>query len=329
MESFAELYGNAGFKATVGAELSAGRPSHAYILEGPAGSGRHTAARLIASAIFCKDRSASFPCGKCLSCRKVSQGISPDVIYVNRGDRATIGIDVIRDLRASLSFAPVEEDKKIYIIEEADKMTAQAQNSLLLSLEEPPSFVVFILLCTDSTLLLETVRSRAPVIRMELLGAGEIVKYLSSKPEYSKLGKRLEDASALSGGSVGRTIELLSESDAEEFRDADLCREIMPTLLYGGRAERNALLKRMPSKRDEAISFLTVVMSALRDVLSCKKTDGGIMLFYADRDDAAALASRVSAKRLVTLYDAAQSAVDRIASNVNIQAATELFLTEN
>ena len=329
MEPFAELYGNAGFKATVGAELAANRPSHAYILEGPSGSGRHTAARLIASAIFCKERSGAFPCGKCLSCRKVKEGISPDVIYVGRGERATIGIDTMRDLRSSLSYAPVEEEKKVYVIEEADKMTAQAQNSLLLSLEEPPPFVVFILLCTDSTLLLETVRSRAPVIRMERLGADAIVKYLSSKPEYSKLGKKLEDAAALSGGSIGRTIALLDDSGAEEYRDADLCREILPTLLYGAKSERNALLKKMPSKRDEAISFLTVLLGALRDVLACKKTSGAAMMFFADASDCAALASKVPAKRLVTLYDAAQTALDRIASNVNIQASLDLFLTEN
>ncbi len=329
MEPFAELYGNAGFKETVGAELIANKPSHAYILEGPSGSGRHTAASLIARAIFCKDRSGDFPCGKCLSCRKVKEGISPDVIYVGRGERATIGIDAVRDLRSSLSYAPVEEDKKVYIIEEADKMTAQAQNSLLLSLEEPPSFVVFVLLCADSTLLLETVRSRAPVIRMERLGAGEIVKYLSAKPEYANLRKKLEDAAALSGGSIGRTAALLNDSDAEEFRDADLCREILPVLLYGSKSERNALLKTMPSKRDEAVSFLTVLMSALRDIVACKKTADGGTLFFADRDDAASLASRVSAKRLVTLYDAAQEAVDKISSNVNIQAVLDLFLTEN
>ncbi len=329
MEPFAELYGNARFKATVGAELISGVPSHAYILEGPSGSGRHTAARLIASALFCKDRSGAFPCGKCLSCRKVREGVSPDVIYVNRGDKATIGVDAIRDVRSSLSFVPVEEEKKVYIIEEADKMTAQAQNSLLLSLEEPPAFVVFILLCSDSTLLLETVRSRAPVIRMERPGADEIVRYLSSRPEYSKLGKRLEDAAALSGGSIGRTIALLSETDAEEFRDADLCRQIMPTLLCGTKSERNALLKMMPAKRDEALSLLSVILSALRDVLACKKAGGGALMFYADRADAAALSSRTSAKRLVTLYDAAQNATERIASNVNVQASLELFLTEN
>ena len=329
MEAFSDLFGNAGFKATVGAELIAGAPSHAYILEGPEGSGRHTAAKLIASSVFCKGRgSEAFPCGKCLSCRKVKEGISPDVIFIGRGDRATIGIDTMRDMRSSISFAPVEEDKKIYIIEEADKMTAQAQNSLLLSLEEPPEFVIFILLCSDSTLLLETVRSRAPVIRMERHSPDAIVKYLSEKAEYAKYREKLEEAASVAGGSIGRAIALLGETDAEEFRDAALCREIMPTLLCGGKSERNALLKKMPSKRDEALSFFAVLMTALRDVVVCKKSSGDT-LFYTKREEAAALASRVSAKRLVTLYDAAETASDRIASNVNVQAATELFLTEN
>ncbi len=326
---FDSLYGNAKLKATAFAELSSGKPSHAYILEGPTGSGKHTAARLIASALFCKEKDA--PCGKCLSCRKIAEDIMTDVIFVGRGERATIGVDTIREIRSSLSFAPVEEDRKVYIIEEADKMTAQAQNSLLLSLEEPPEFVTFILLCTDSTLLLETVRSRAPVIRMEVFPAEEIVDYLSGKKEYEKYAAdgKLRVAASASGGAIGRAISLLKEKNAEEFRDAALCREIMPTLLFGRLAERNALLSKLPAKRDEALRFFVVLLSALRDVMTAKKTEDSKPLFYADRDEAKRLSERVSAKRLVALYDAAQLTIQRISSNVNIQASEGLFLTAN
>lgn len=331
MELFGSLLGNEKLKATAASDIYAKKPSHAYIIEGPAGSGRHHAARLIASALLCERRSHErFPCGECLPCRKIEEGICTDVIYVNRGTKATIGVDVIRDVKRSLSLAPVESAYKVYIIEEADKMTVQAQNSLLLSLEEPPSFVVFILLCTDSKLLLETVRSRAPVIKTELFTTDAIAKYLSGMDDLKEFDQSaIRQASSAAGGSIGKAVALLKDRDAPEFKAAALCREIMPTLLSGSLEERLSLLKKFPSKRDEAVSFLKTVDAALRDVIVSKKSKNAELLFFTDASEASRLAASTTAKRLVTLYDEASEASAKIAANVNVQPVIMLFLTKN
>jgi len=329
---FEELIGNEKLKATAASDIYDRKPSHAYIIEGPAGSGRHTAARLIAKSLFCERISdVRFPCGECLPCRKVGDGISADVIFVNRGTKATIGIDTIRELKASIPLAPVEMAYKVYIIEEADKMTAQAQNSLLLSLEEPPSFVVYILLCTDSTLLLETVRSRAPVIKTELFPADVIAEHLSKDESLRSKAKNtsLEVVAAASGGSIGKAIKLLTEKDAPEFKEAKLCRDILPTLLKGTLSERISLLKIFPSKRDEAVSFFKTLDTALRDILIVKKTENGGTLFFTDRNEAAALSSMTTLKRILKLERSATDAAAKIASNVSIQPVIMLLLTEN
>jgi len=327
VELFGELYGNEKLKATAASDILRGRPSHAYIIEGPEGSGRHTAARLIASSVLCEREDANrFPCGKCLPCRKVSDGVCTDVIYVNRGRAASIGIDVIRDVKSSLSFAPVESKYKIYIIEEADRMTAAAQNSLLLSLEEPPSFVIFILICSDSSSLLETVRSRAQTIRMQLFPADEILSYLKAH----KTGSSKNDpsaAAASSGGAIGKAEALLTGEASDGLRDAALCREALPLLLSRSAEERLSLVKKLPSKRDDVVRFLKVLLNAVRDLMCVKTTRECDLLFFTDRAEAEGLASRIDVKRLSSLAGMISSSIEKISANVSIQPVLLLLVS--
>ena len=328
MELFGELYGNEKLKATAASDIFRGRPSHAYIIEGPEGSGRHTAARLIAASVLCEREDANrFPCGNCLPCRKVSDGVCTDVIYVNRGRAASIGIDVIRDVKSSLSFAPVESKYKIYIIEEADRMTAAAQNSLLLSLEEPPSFVIFILLCSDSSSLLETVRSRAQTIRMQLFPAGEILSYLKAHKTGSSKNDPSAAAASSCGGAIGKAEALLTGEASDGLRDAALCREALPLLLSRSAEERLSLVKKLPSKRDDVVRFLKVLLNAVRDLMCVKTTREGDLLFFTDRAEAEGLASRVDVKRLSSLAGMISSSIEKILANVSIQPVLLLLVS--
>ena len=332
LKLFEELIGNEKLKATVGADILNGSGSHAYILEGPKGSGKHTASKLIASALLCKRESDTrFPCGKCISCRKVKEEISPDVITVDRGTAATIGIEAVRNLKASIYYAPVEEENKIYIIEDADKMTVQAQNSLLLSLEEPPSFVNFILLCTDSKLLLETVRSRAPVIKMELFTPAKIVDHLSGIEEYVPFVKsgEADRAASSSGGSIGKAISLLTDPDSPDFKEAALVKQVVPVLVNGTFSEKTSLIKLLPTKRDEAVSFMKTLEIALRDILSVKVGKRDTMLFYTSSEEPAAIASKTTVKRLAALCASATDSAVKIAANINAQPVEALLLTLN
>ena len=194
---FPQLLGNSRIKTILGGDIARGTMGHAYILDGPAGCGKHTAALSIASALACehrKDGKQSLPCGKCLACRKIAEGVSPDVSFIRRAeDRATLGVSIIRELREDLYIAPNENEKKVYIIEEADRMTDEAQNALLLSLESPPPYVVFLLLTQNVDSLLETIRSRAPVLKMQTFGADEIYEVLVKDPRFAAATKTDRD----------------------------------------------------------------------------------------------------------------------------------------
>ena len=140
------------------------RLSHAYLLIGPDGEARQEAAVRLAAELLCEEPDA--PCGRCRNCRKVFAGIHPDVITVERqpGDkgplRREIVIDQIRQVTSDAVIMPNEADRKVYLIREADRMNAAAQNALLKALEDPPGHACFILCAAAADALLPTVRSR-------------------------------------------------------------------------------------------------------------------------------------------------------------------------
>jgi len=164
--------------------------SHAYILSGPAGSGRHTLARLLAGAMLCTGRGER-PCGKCSACVKISKGIHPDVISVTGPEEGKpITVDRVRQLRADAYIRPNEGERKVYLLEGADQMNSSAQNALLKLLEEGPPYAAFLLIAGNAGGLLRTVRSRCEVLAL----TPEEQPQTAPDPERQALVKRLADA---------------------------------------------------------------------------------------------------------------------------------------
>ncbi|CAM4518056.1 DNA polymerase-3 subunit delta' [Paenibacillus endophyticus] len=138
--------------------LQSGKVSHAYLFNGPSGTGRMAMAREFAKALFCTAGGAD-SCGECLECRKFEHGNQTDLTIVTP-DGQSIKIDQIRELQRDFSYRNSGTKRKVYMIEQADKMTMQAANSLLKFLEEPLSPVVAILITDNGQAVLPTIRSR-------------------------------------------------------------------------------------------------------------------------------------------------------------------------
>ena len=139
--------------------LSAGRGlSHAYILSGPAGSGKHTLAGLLARALVCSGRGEA-PCGACPDCRKAAAGVHPDVITIGEAGK-DISVAMVRALRSDAYIRPNEAPRKVYLLPDAHTMNQSAQNALLKLLEEGPPYAAFLLLAENGGGVLQTVRSR-------------------------------------------------------------------------------------------------------------------------------------------------------------------------
>ncbi|MBO6053843.1 MAG: hypothetical protein J6Q17_08900 [Clostridia bacterium] len=313
---FPTLIGNERLRALFRDGASRGRIAHAYVLEGPRGSGKHTAARLMAAAMLCENRDSAgepLPCGRCASCRKVLGGHSVDVLTVSRGTRATLGVEPIRKMRESLWVTPNDGDMKFYLIEDAHLMTAQAQNALLLSLEEPPPYVMILLLCEDAAQLLETVRSRAPVLPMERFSPAFAEEWLAAQTKNPDRA-RIVKAAHLSGGSLGAAKTLYS-GDASELARYETAEELTRLLLSGRRSEALAFGASLPKDRGTLRQILSLARVAMRDVIAEKKN--GELLFFGAKEGIPAYAKKVSVRRAAELIALLARSEDDLAANLS------------
>ncbi len=334
-EIFPALLGNNSIKQNLAVDAAQGKCAHAYIIEGAEGSGRHLLARLISAASVCSNRDDStrpVPCGSCPTCHRILHGISADVTYVTLNGKASIGVEAIRNLKQNLYVTPNDGDKKFYIIENAELMTVQAQNSLLLSLEEPPEYVMFFLLTTHSEGLLETIRSRAPTVRMEAFPPKTILEFLTSGrfPAAANVrAERLKEAAYLSDGAIGQALKLLSENEESTEKR---CLAAQLTEMLVNRKRSSELLEfigdNMPTDRESVLSVLLLTQTALRDILAFTKADEDNLLFYLSAEEMPKDSRRISSKKLIRLYSILGQTYKTIAMNGSVSTAlTELVLS--
>jgi DNA polymerase III gamma/tau subunit len=324
---FGNIVGNDALKERLSNDIDDGYLSHAYIIEGPRGSGRHTVALSAVAAIACIEKSSgNSPCGNCKNCKKIMSWASPDVSLIGLPeDRATIGVDTVRDIKNDIYTAPNDLNVKAYIIEDAELMTDQAQNAFLLSLEEPPPYVLFFLICENSTSLLETVRSRAPSLRTERLPDTEIEDYILShdKRAVQLKTESLEQFSSIikaADGSIGIALSLLNEKTRKVILERK-------TLAYNiisflSRSDKPAILEAIASfgtKRAEVIENLISLQYAVRDLILLKKSENAPLCFFEDRENAYELSTHFTSSALLALYDSSLEAARDIDANANIR----------
>ena len=168
MIAFADLAGQSALIGQLQSDFARGRYVHAYLLTGPGGTGKRSAAQLCAMAALC--RGEKKPCGACGPCRRVLSGTHPDVhTVVPEKGKQIISVGVMREVLDTVSVKSFEDGAKVILIPEAERMNAAAQNCLLKTLEEPPERTVFFLITDQPAALLPTIVSRCRVVRFHPL----------------------------------------------------------------------------------------------------------------------------------------------------------------
>ena len=199
---------------------------HAFLFSGPKGTGKTSAARILAKVVNCESASVSLrgkgliePCNKCRQCLSITKGDNIDVIEIDAASHR--GIDDIRNLREAVKLVSVASNKKVYIIDEAHMLTLEASNALLKTLEEPPSHVIFVLATTNPEKLIETIRSRAVNILFKKATDEEIVRSLEKVAKGEKLKipqSSLSIIAKASGGSFRDATKILEQMVAEKVK---------------------------------------------------------------------------------------------------------------
>ena len=212
------LVGNRTLKIQLSQQERGRGLSHAYILSGPKGSGRHTLARLLCGAMLCTASGERRPCGVCTACKKVIKGIHPDVnVVTGPAPGKPIAVDQVRELRADAHIRPNEGVRKIYLLEQAERMNQSAQNAMLKLLEEGPDYAAFLLLAENGKGLLQTVRSRCEELALTPVSPAQAEEWLRKKyPD--KAESQLQEAVQNCQGLLGRAKELLERASDENLQ---------------------------------------------------------------------------------------------------------------
>ena len=257
---FEGLLGNERLKENLALSVSRGRISHFYLISGPAGSGKHTLAKLLSAAILCQGEHK--PCLSCNACRKVMSSNHPDCITVDDPEHKTVAVEIVRNARADMYVMPNESDRKIYIFPQ--ELRVEGQNALLKILEEPPEYGVFILLSDNPEKLLPTVRSRCT--ELSLLALAEATLRQALRKEFPEADEdSLSAAIHRSGGYLGQAKALLSEgavsAQTEAFVRSFAARDAVGLL--------QMLVPMEKWKRDQAIPEWQVWLQLLTDALTC------------------------------------------------------------
>ena len=297
--------------------------SHAYMINGEKGSGKRLLAGLFAQTLQC-EAGGTEPCMQCRSCKQAESLNQPDIIRITHEKPNTISVEDIREqLNGDIQIRPYSSPYKVYIIDEADKLSVQAQNALLKTIEEPPSYAVIFLLTENAGTLLPTIRSRCVLLDLKPVSSQIIKRYLMEDleiPEY-----RADICTAFAQGNVGKAKRLALSDNFGEMLD-----HVLHVVKYISEMEVGDLiedLKKISEYKMEINDYLDLLTIWYRDVLLFKATrDADSMIFSDELISIRKKASESSYEGLGQIIEALDKAKQRLKANVNFDLTMELLL---
>lgn len=323
MAGFQDIYGQEQIKEHLQNALSTGKVSHAYILNGEKSSGKEFIAKVFAMALQCEEDGKE-PCQKCHSCRQALSGNHPDIIRVIHEKPNTISVDDIRtQVNGDVAIKPYSGKYKVYILSEAEKMTAQAQNALLKTLEEPPEYAVIMLLTSNVNALLPTIVSRCVTLDMKPVPDEVVRRFLCGHmqvPDY-----KAEVCVAFARGNIGKAKALASSEDFEKVKA-----EALSLLKYIQEMDLNeiiAAVKKITEYKLEVSDYLDICVIWYRDALLFKATsDVNHLIFREELQALRRTAQRSSYEGIENIIKALDTAKRRLDANVNFELVMQMLL---
>ena len=211
-QRFSELFGQDAVVQTLCNALTSETFGQAYLFSGLRGVGKTTAARLLAKAVNCAEGPTAEPCGECDSCREVAEGSSIDVIEIDGASNR--GIDDVRELRELLQFRPTRDRYRVLIVDEVHMLTREAFNALLKSLEEPPSYILWIFATTERLKVPDTIQSRCQQLEFRPVGSELIrgrLEEIAASESFTLTPSAAASIAAAAEGSVRDALSLLDQ----------------------------------------------------------------------------------------------------------------------
>jgi len=332
-----DIVGHAEAVRVLKRSLADSRLHHSMIFRGPQGVGKRTVALAVAAALNCarRDAAGSAPlpydaCGSCPSCLKVGKGIHPDVLLTTL-EKTVISIDSIRELREQAAFRPYEGRRRVFLVDPADRLSIEAQNALLKTLEEPPASSCIILITSRPMHLLPTTRSRCQVLAFGTMPTRELAERLVAVHGFAE--ETALKAARISLGRYGAALTL----DLPQYEAA--CDALLGALrcLAEERPRDHVLadIEAFGSETEEIAWRLELLAGMVRDMMVLSSSGSGgpsglarsaLGIIHHDRAaELEALSARLPGS-LDDLFDRVRLALSDLERNVNRKVLLETLL---
>lgn len=323
--SFSAILGHEGPKAHLKAAIVSGQLGHAYLLEGTRGIGKKMLTDAFVKALLCEHKNEEGEsCGKCASCRSFDHRNHPDVKRIGpAGDKNSISVKQIREeLIKDINVRPYDSTRKVYIIEAADKLTMEAQNAMLKTLEEPPSYGIIILLAESSASFLPTILSRCVKISLQPIDQALIGSWLQRRGVPKE---KANIAAAFAQGAPGQALQLCENEEFEEIRQAVF--EFLTRIPEVSELEvmrGQQLWEKYKSAYDKLFSFMLVWY---RDILVYQETGDLQRLLCTDQiKTIGGLAAYYSNEKLIQIVETILDIDKKLKANANPALAIDCLL---
>jgi len=323
METFEALAGNPHIKDYFSRAFAGEKIPHALLLTGEAGSGKTMVARAFAARLQCEHPQGLSACGMCRSCKQMAGGNHPDVITVEHEKPRSFGVEDIRGgLVNDMTIRPYASRYKVYLLDLGDlTITPEAQNAMLKTLEEPPSYGVLVIMTRNAEALLDTIRSRCVQLGMQPVPDETVRAMLAGK---ITTGADEDVIVSLARGNVGRALKLAASEDVAEVIAETLA--ALKNIRRMRADEMQAFTAGLKEKRDAVPEAFSIARFWYRDCLCLKADENAPIVLEKERRAIAAEAAERPAAELAGVFDAIGEAEARLAGNVTFEVAMEVLL---
>ena len=318
--SFKDIYGHEKQISILQTAAARNRIPHAYLFYGTEGVGKRTVAEIFSKAMNCMNNTID-ACDECPSCVKIDRGNHPDVVMI-RAEGQFIKVKEIRELQERMKFRPLEGRKRIFIIDDADRMNIVSANALLKTLEEPSASNILILITARPHQLPMTILSRCQHVRFNPLQRETIAAYLQKKVSLDSQASFLISLS--SGGSIGRALTLHDDSYLTT-------RNAVFTIMSKIRMNDPLMVLLLPNDfgqdRKEVMERLGILMAGYRDALVYKETGEVDRVINQDHIDVIqSVAGNVAGRDILNSIRAVDRAFHALSQNANKQLTLETMV---
>ncbi len=323
MAKFSDIIGQEKIKEQLKSAIINNTVSHAYIINGEKDSGKEFIANTFAMALQCQGDGVE-PCMECHSCKQAITNNHPDIYMVTHEKPNTIGVaDIRNQVVNDVVIKPYNGKKKIYIINDAEKMTVQAQNTLLKTLEEPPEYTVILLLTSNVSSLLPTIISRSVVLNMKPVEDKVIRKYLMEiirVPDY-----QADICVAFARGNVGKAKHLATSEDFEKIKNEAI--SVLKNIHDCDMDDFILSVKNINAYKVNIDDYLDLITIWYRDILMYKAVgDGSNLIFRDELRTIKEKSNQSTYEGIERVLEGIKKTKDRLNANVNFELAMELLL---